>query len=166
MTVHTGTLRGGVIELDDPPDLPGPPDSPAGRRVRVTVEPAAEVHAALADPALADADAARPPGIEQVASGSFAEYADELDAFVEETYRLRRMTREEARRTAGGGVTDGIPARHQYDLGVQWRGDPRVHQRAVQYGGRLFLSAVTLAELAGVAATPASVRPRPPRTWT
>ncbi|QDT15519.1 hypothetical protein [Alienimonas californiensis] len=34
MTVHTGTVHGRLIQLDDAPDLPD------GQRVRVTVEPA------------------------------------------------------------------------------------------------------------------------------
>ncbi len=96
MTTHTGTLRrnetpGGTIELDDAPDLPD------GRRVRVTVEPA-EAAAAEGDSAPLPADPR--PGIEQVA-GRYAAYGDELDALVEETYRLRRLTREEARRLRG-----------------------------------------------------------------
>ena len=98
MTTHTGTFAPtadgrGTIALDDAPDLP------AGRRVRVVVEPAA----APAPPDDAAPPAAPPdrrPGIEQVA-GRWAEHADELEAHVEEMRRLRRLTREDARRLRG-----------------------------------------------------------------
>ena len=100
MTTHTGTFAPtadgrGTIALDDAPDLP------AGRRVRVSVEPAEAP--APPDRTEAAAPTERPdlrPGIEQVA-GRWAEYADELEAHVEEMRRLRSLTREEARRLRG-----------------------------------------------------------------
>ncbi|NNJ27569.1 hypothetical protein [Alienimonas chondri] len=112
MTIHTGTLRGGMIELDDAPDLPD------GRRVRVTVEPAeAASHYPVAASDPLDADgidafpsesrrlrghldepvAPRPPrdpaGFARVA-GLLRGRSEEVDAFVEETYRLRRSGRD------------------------------------------------------------------------
>lgn len=77
MTIHTGTFRGGTITLDDAPDLPD------GRRVLVTVEPA---------------DASAPPprdpdGFARVA-GALRDAPEEVDAFVAETYRLRRSGRD------------------------------------------------------------------------
>ena len=94
MSVHTGTLRrGGTIELDDAPDLPD------GRRVRVVVEPAAAPDAA---PPASSPDPDCRPGIERVA-GRWAAYADELEEHVAEMRRLRRLTREEARRLRGEG---------------------------------------------------------------
>ena len=100
MTVHTGTLRGGTIELDDPPDLPGLVDSSAGRRVRVTVEPAADAAPTDAGGGGDAAGTSEPSGFER-SFGVMKDYPEEVDAFIEETYRLRRMTREEARRLRG-----------------------------------------------------------------
>lgn len=92
MTVHTGTVHGGTIELDDAPDLPD------GRRVRVTVEPAETAMPPNVVPTLSPSDPR--PGIEQVA-GRWAEHADDLEEHVEYMRRLRQMTREEARRLRG-----------------------------------------------------------------
>ena len=102
MTTHTGTFAPtadgrGTIALDDAPDLP------AGRRVRVVVEPQPDPAGPPPVPppgSLAgDPEAARAV-LNQVA-GAWAAYGDELDDFLEETRRLRRMTREEARRLRG-----------------------------------------------------------------
>jgi hypothetical protein len=100
MTTHTGTFAPtadgrGVIALDDAPDLPD------GRRVRVIVEPHPDSTAAPAAPtprpgSLAhDATAAR-AALEQV-FGVLRDHPAEVDAFNDETRRLRQMTREEAR---------------------------------------------------------------------
>ena len=111
MTTHTGTFAPaadgrGRIELDDAPNLP------AGRRVRVTVEPADAAQdsddphparppaAPTIDPPAEGAGAEARSGFER-SFGIFRDHAEELDAFIEETYRLRRLTREEARQLRG-----------------------------------------------------------------
>ena len=71
MTTRTGILRGGVIILEDGPDLP------EGQRVTVTVDVAAD------DP---------PP--KTSAFGSCRDRAAELDALVEQTYRDRHSDRD------------------------------------------------------------------------
>ena len=108
MTAHTGTFAPaadgrGTIALDDAPDLP------AGRRVRVVVEPQPDPAGPPPIPppvpppgSLADDPEAARAVLGQVA-GAWAAYGDELDEFLEETRRLRRLTREEARRLRGEG---------------------------------------------------------------
>ena len=106
MTTHTGTFAPtadgrGTIALDDAPDLP------AGRRVRVVVEPehADDANAdgpptvPTVDPP-AGGDAAGRSGFER-SFGVFREHAEELEAHVEEMRRLRSLTREDARRLRG-----------------------------------------------------------------
>ena len=108
MTTHTGTLRGGVIELDAPPD---PADLPDGGRVRVTVEPAAPPAPtgppAADDPAAPAAPAAIPDQAVMAAFertfGAWRDQAEEVEEFERETRRLRHLTREEARRLRGEG---------------------------------------------------------------
>ena len=106
MTTHTGTFAPaadgrGTIELDDAPDLP------AGRRVRVTVEPHPDPAAPLRGSAPRPGSLAHDPATARAAMervfGVLREHPEEVDAFDEETRRLRRMTREEARRLRGEG---------------------------------------------------------------
>ena len=107
MTTHTGTFAPtadgrGTIALDDAPDLP------AGRRVRVSVEPQPDPAGPppVPPPAVptvdppAGGDAAGRSGFER-SFGVFREYAEELEAHVEEMRRLRGLTREDARRLRG-----------------------------------------------------------------
>ena len=75
----TGTVRGGTVVLDDAAALP------EGARVSV---------AAVADPPAAPDTTDDPAAAAKAAFGAWAEDAEELDAFIEETYRLRHSPRD------------------------------------------------------------------------